>query len=166
MKVKSENGGKSVHSLKKELSELQEKVAYRDMELTRVSTAIAEKTGKLRKLFDQITALDIDPVLKNKMTDSCLSLIETETIEKRLDVEMTEMDSVFLSKLQKKHPALNQREMQIALLVKLNYDTKDIALSLGITKRGMESVRYKLHKKLGLEKHQSIKTYLSDFAIR
>lgn len=162
MNAQSEVSKKTLQDLKKEVAELKTTVATQDMELTRISTAIAEKTGKLRKLLDQITALDIEPSLKYSMTNSCLSLIETQTIEKRLDVELTESDSVFLSKLQKKHPNLNQREMRIALFVKLNHDTKDIATSLGISTRGMESIRYRMHKKLGLGKHQSIKTYLSD----
>jgi len=29
----------------------------------------------------------------------------------------------------------------------------------------MESIRYRMHKKLSLGKHQSIKTYLSDLAV-
>jgi DNA-binding CsgD family transcriptional regulator len=165
MNAQVEVNKKVSQMLTQEIEELRTRVATQDMELTRVSTAIAEKTAKLRRLLDQITALDIDPALKNSMTSSCLSLIETETIGKRLDVEMTESDSVFLSKLQKKHPNLNQREMRIALLVKLNYDTKDIADSLSISTRGMESIRYRMHKKLGLGKHQSIKTYLSDVAV-
>lgn len=165
MNAQSEVNKKATLQLKQEIDELKTRVATQDMELTRISTAIAEKTAKLRKLLDQITALDIDSSLKNSMTDSCLSLIETETIGKRLDVELTEADSVFLSKLQKKHPNLNQREMRIALLVKLNCDTKDIAGSLSISTRGMESIRYRMHKKLGLGKHQSIKTYLSEVAI-
>jgi DNA-binding CsgD family transcriptional regulator len=165
MNAQIEVNKKVSQQLKMEIEELRTRVATQDMELTRVSTAIAEKTAKLRRLLDQITSLDIDPDLKNSMTSSCLSLIETETIGKRLDVEMTETDSVFLSKLQKKHPNLNQREMRIALLVKLNYDTKDIADSLSISTRGMESIRYRMHKKLGLGKHQSIKTYLSDVAV-
>ncbi|NTV99249.1 MAG: transcriptional regulator [Chlorobiaceae bacterium] len=165
MNAQSEVSKKASQQLKLEIEELRTRVATQDMELTRISTAIAEKTAKLRRLLEQITELDIDLSLKNSMTNSCLSLIETETIGKRLDVEMTESDSVFLSKLQKKHPNLNQREMRIALLVKLNYDTKDIADSLSISTRGMESIRYRMHKKLGLGKHQSIKTYLSDVAI-
>jgi DNA-binding CsgD family transcriptional regulator len=165
MNAQSELGKKASQQLKHEIEELRTRVATQDMELTRISTAIAEKTAKLRKLFEQISSLDIDPALKHSLSNSCLSLIETETIGKRLDVEMTESDSTFLSKLQKKHPNLNQREMRIALLVKLNYDTKDIASSLSISTRGMESIRYRMHKKLGLGKHQSIKTYLSDVAV-
>lgn len=155
---------KQARESEKEMGELKARIANQDMELTRVSTAIAEKTTALRNLLDQIYALDIDQDQKRQMTDSCLSLIETETIEKRLNIELTESDSVFLSKLQKKHPHLNQRELRISLLVKLNYDTREIARSVGISTRGMESIRYRMHKKLGLGKHQSIKTYLSDLA--
>ena len=165
MNAQAEMNKKSTLDLEKEISALKTRIATQDMELTRVSTAIAEKTTSLRNLLDQIHALEIDSSVKRAMTDSCLSLIETETIEKRLNIELTESDSVFLSKLQKKHANLNQRELRISLLVKLNYDTKEIARSVGISTRGMESIRYRMHKKLNLGKHQSIKTYLSDFAV-
>jgi len=49
-------------------------------------------------------------------------------------------------------------------MVKLNYDTREIARSIGISTRGMESIRYRMHRKLGLDKHKSIKTYLSELA--
>ena len=164
MNAQTEVGKKSIHDLEAQVSTLKSRVAAQDMELTRVATAISEKTNALRNLLDQIHALDIDTNVKRKMTDDCLKLLETETIEKRLNIELTETDSHFLSKLQKKHPNLNQRELRISLLVKLNYDTVEIAHSVGISTRGMESIRYRMHKKLGLGKHESIKTYLSDFS--
>ena len=165
MNAQTEQTKKSAADYEKEIEELKTRVANQDFELTRVSTAIAEKTTSLRNLLDQIHALDIDSTVKRAMTDSCLSLIETETIEKRLNIELTESDSAFLSKLQKKHANLNQRELRISLLVKLNYDTKEIGRSVGISTRGMESIRYRMHKKLGLGKHQSIKTYLGELAV-
>ncbi len=165
MNTQAEVGKKLPADYEKEIGELRSRVANQDLELTRVSTAIAEKTSSLRNLLDQIHALEIDSNVKRTMTDACLTLIETETIEKRLNMELTESDSVFLSKLQKKHANLNQRELRISLLVKLNYDTREIGRSVGISTRGMESIRYRMHKKLGLGKHQSIKTYLSELAI-
>jgi len=42
---------------------------------------------------------------------------------------------------------------------------KDLFIrSIGITKRGMESIRYRMHKKIGLTKHQSIKNYLNELS--
>ncbi|NTW83520.1 MAG: hypothetical protein HGB36_09170 [Chlorobiaceae bacterium] len=165
MKAPAAKGKKTSKLMQKEIAELKATIATQDMELTRISTAISEKTSRLKDILQQITALDMDPEKKKKMMDSCLSMIDSQTIGKMLNTELTEMDSTFLSKLQKKFPNLNQREMRVLHLVKLNHDTRDIAESIGISTRGMESIRYRLHKKLGLEKHQSIKTYLSDFAI-
>ena len=164
MNAQAEVGKQSIHELEKQIADLKARAAAQEMELTRVSTAISEKTNALGNLLDQIHALEIDNNIKREMTDACMKLLETEKIEKRLNIELTESDSFFLSKLQKKHPNLNQRELRISLLVKLNYDTVEIARSIGISTRGMESIRYRMHKKLGLGKHESIKTYLSDLS--
>ena len=155
----------SAEDFENQISALKSRIETQEKELTRVATAITEKSTILRNLLDQIYALEIDPGVKRVMTSSCLHLIDKEITEKRLNMELTESDSAFLSKLQKKHPNLSQRELRIAVLVKLNYDTREIARSIGITTRGMESIRYRMHHKLGLGKHESIKTYLSDLAL-
>ena len=155
----------STEDFEKEIASLKTTIESQDKELTRVATSITEKSSSLRNLLDQIYALEIEPAVKRVMTDTCLRLIDKEITEKRLNMELTESDSAFVKKLQKIHPNLNQRELRISLLVKLNYDTKEIARSIGITTRGMESIRYRMHHKLGLGKHESIKTYLSDLAV-
>ncbi len=155
----------SAENLEHEIASLKTTIESQDRELTRVAAAITEKSAILRNLLDQIYALEIDSSVKRVMTDTCLHLIDKEITEKRLNMELTESDSAFLAKLQKKHPNLSQRELKISVLVKLNYDTKEIARSIGITTRGMESIRYRMHHKLGLGKHESIKSYLSDLAV-
>ncbi|NTV97668.1 MAG: hypothetical protein HGA70_00680 [Chlorobiaceae bacterium] len=165
MKAQPETSKKTVQDLEKEVAELKSRITFKDMELTRISTAVTEKTSKLKKLLEQIESLDLDQTTKKMMKESCLVLIDSHAIGKMINAELTEADSVFLSKLQKKHPKLNQREMRVLHLVKLNQDTREIAQTIGISTRGLESIRYRLHKKLGLGKHQSIKTYLSEFAI-
>ncbi len=149
----------------KEKSALQTRISTQEMELTRISTAIAEKTSSLKELLDIIGSLDIDTGQKNVLMENCRNMIETEMIEKRLNIELTTTDSEFLSRLQKKHPNLNQRELRICLLIKLNYSTQEIARSVGISTRGMESIRYRMHKKIDLSKHQSLKSYLTDLAV-
>ena len=155
----------SAENLEHEIASLKTTIESQDRELTRVAAAITETSAIMRNLLAQIYALEIDSSVKRVMTDTCLHLIDKEITEKRLNMELTESDSAFLSKLQKKHPNLSQRELKISVLVKLNYDTKEIARSIGITTRGMESIRYRMHHKLGLGKHESIKSYLSDLAV-
>ena len=148
----------------REKATLRSRIAAQDMELTRVSTAVAEKTAALQSLREKIFGLDIDNDLKKEMIESCSQMIETETIEKKINTDLTTTDSAFLSKLQRKHPSLNQRDLRICLLIKLNYDTREIARSIGISTRGLESIRYRMHKKMELSKHQSIKNYLTKLA--
>ncbi len=155
---------KELQQFEQEKAALKSRISAQEMELTRISTAVGEKTAALHLLSDQIKSLDIDQQLKHRMIDQCHNMLETELTEKRLKTELTAGDSEFLSKLQKKHPNLNQRELRVGLMVKLNYDTREIARSIGISTRGMESIRYRMHKKLSLDKHKSIKTYLAELA--
>lgn len=111
-----------------------------------------------------IEKINIDPATMEKISAQCATLFETSDQAAMINTELTETDSVFLSKLQKKHPNLNQRELRISLMIKLDYHSRDIARSLGLSTRGIESIRYRLHKKIGLDKHNSLKTYLTNLA--
>ena len=149
----------------REKAALRSRIAAQEMEITRISTAIAEKTAALKSLSKNISGLDIDEKAKAEMLSSCSKMIETETLEKMVNTDLSSTDSEFISKLQRKHPNLNQRDLRICLLIKLNYDTREIARSIGITTRGLESIRYRMHKKMGLSKHQSIKNYLTQLTL-
>lgn len=73
---------------------------------------------------------------------------------------LTPADTLFLDKLKHRHPELTGSELKICLLIRKNHSTKTIARMQATSTRGMESIRYRLHKKLGLGKHLSMKTYL------
>jgi len=165
LNAQAEVNNKSAHEREREIADLAKIIRTQEMELARVSTVIADKKKGVRNLLDKIYSLDFDSGVKRALTNSCLNLIERDVIEKQMNRETTESDSIFLSQLQKKFPNLNQRELRISLLIKLNYDTVEIARSIDLSTRGMESIRYRIHKKLGLGKHQSIKTFLSELDI-
>jgi DNA-binding CsgD family transcriptional regulator len=140
------------------------RIAAQELEATRIATANAEKNAALRSLCELVENIDLDPSSREQISSHCSSLFETSDKASLINTELTETDSVFISKLQKKHPSLNQRELRISLLIKLDYHSRDIARTLGLSTRGIESIRYRLHKKIGLDKHRSLKTYLTDLA--
>ncbi len=163
MNAQGELNKKTTQQQEKEILELKSVITCHETELSRLSRSFTEKMTALRKLLEHIQSIDIETRQKKKMLGLCQSLLETEEIEINLQNGLSEPESAFILALQNRHPNLNQRELKISLLVRKNYDTEEIGRSLGITKRGMESIRYRLHKKLGLGKHQSIKAYLSRF---
>ncbi|NTW54854.1 MAG: hypothetical protein HGB15_08900 [Chlorobaculum sp.] len=159
-----EQGKKNEQRFREEEAALLSRIASQEIEATRISTANAEKNAALRSLYEMIEKLELDPESRESITAQCASLFETSDQAALVNTELTETDSVFLSKLQKKHPNLNQRELRISLMIKLDYHSRDIARSLGLSTRGIESIRYRLHKKVGLDKHNSLKTYLTNLA--
>lgn len=142
---------------------LKAEIASREKELSRLGSLFDGKGAVLRDFLDQLNLLGIDGEARQMITDICLNLIEVEKFEKMLKMSLTESDTDFIIRLQKIHPALNERELKVCLLLKMNYDPGDIARTLDVSIRGMESIRYRMHKKLKLGTHQSIKSYLSEF---
>ncbi|MEC9487347.1 MAG: transcriptional regulator [Prosthecochloris sp.] len=144
-----------------ERQHMQKTIAAKSKEIERAASAVGEKRGQIRDLYAQVSHSGIPDAMRKKLLATCEHLIETELNEKKIDLVLTSNDSRFLTRLQEKHPDLNKRELKICLMIKLSFDTRDIATTLGISRRGMESIRYRMHKKIGLNRHQSIKNYLN-----
>lgn len=151
--------------LEREKSSLICQIAARDMELKQMSSIMSEKRLKIELIESLVGQMNIEPVLKKQITVCCRELADHyNRNECKTDKEITVADSILISKLQRRHPDLSKRDLSISLMIKQNYSTTEIAHAIGITPRGVESVRYRLHKKLGLAKHESIKNYLLDMA--
>lgn len=68
----------------------------------------------------------------------------------------------FFRNLRKLNPSLTATDMKFCALLRLNLSTKEIAKFTGLTQRGVEGARYRLRKKLGIPKEQSITQFLLD----
>lgn len=68
----------------------------------------------------------------------------------------------FLAVLKKKHPDLSTTDLKLCAYLRINLTTKEIAQSMGISVRGVETSRYRLRKKLDVPGEMT----LYDFLIR
>ena len=69
----------------------------------------------------------------------------------------------FSKKLHEKHPDLSPQEMKISTLLRMNLSTKEIANLLNISVRGVEISRYRLRKRLALDRKTNLTEYLMNF---
>lgn len=69
----------------------------------------------------------------------------------------------FLSRLQQDYPSLSPNEQKLCTLLRLNLSTKEIANLLSISLRGVEVARYRLRKKLDLEKGQNLSKFILEY---
>ena len=138
--------------------------ASRDIMLARLADALAEKKAKAEKLRRLVEDLDIEQELKKHIARQLYEL-SGATSPGAFGTGLSPAEKELLSKLKHRHPQLDGRELKVALMIKQNFGNAEIAPVLGISPRGVETLRYRMHKKMGLAKHESIKNYLLDLAV-
>jgi DNA-binding CsgD family transcriptional regulator len=67
----------------------------------------------------------------------------------------------FLENLLSKHPFLTQTEITICMFLKLNYSSTDISKDLNVSKGTIDTYRYNIRKKIGLNKKMSLVSYFN-----
>ncbi|TCD47071.1 LuxR family transcriptional regulator [Chlorobium sp. N1] len=164
MKLLLDENGRGAQQYEAELTRLRAILSEKDAELSRVARLFDDKISMLSKLCTEVDRVETGPELREAMRGLCRKMEFRRSAEVELSTELTDSDICFLGVLQERHPDLSERERRLSLFIKLNYATREIARSAGVSLRGMENIRYRLHKKLGLEKHQSLKNYFTALA--
>jgi len=108
---------------------------------------------------------------KNRETKRALEKIVKEidiTLRLQEDWEQFEyhFDQVhgdFLTRLRNDYPDLSPNEQKLCAFLRLNLNTKEIANLLGVSLRGVEVARYRLRKKLGLERGQNLSKFILEY---
>jgi ligand-binding sensor domain-containing protein/DNA-binding CsgD family transcriptional regulator len=69
----------------------------------------------------------------------------------------------FLTRLRNDYPDLSPNEQKLCVFLRLNLNTKEIANLLGISIRGVEVGRYRLRKKLDLDRGQNLSKFILEY---
>jgi len=69
----------------------------------------------------------------------------------------------FSTRLREEFTDLTPNEQKLCAFLRLNLNTKEIANLMGISQRGVEVARYRLRKKLGLEKGQNLSKFILEY---
>lgn len=72
-------------------------------------------------------------------------------------------DKDFLDKLKQSHPDLSPNDLRFCAYLRLNLSSKEIAPLLNISVKSVETKRYRLRKKLGLEHDSGLVDYILNF---
>ena len=84
-----------------------------------------------------------------------------------LEAFQTSFDVVhqdFLSQLKKRYPMLTHKEEMLCIYIRMNLMSKEIAPLLNISLRGVEISRYRLRKKLQLDKGENLNDFLQQLS--
>jgi ligand-binding sensor domain-containing protein len=147
--------------------QLQGKMIHLDKELANQTMNLVEKNkfmGKLKSELKNLQTLVPDSSLKSKIS-LIINRIDKEFDDKKqnklFETYFDEVHEDFFKRLTEKFPTLTPREQKLCAYIKMNIATKEIATLQNISTRGVEISRYRLRKKLGIDRDANLGTYIS-----
>lgn len=97
--------------------------------------------------------------VNNKIEDNILQDDTLKKFEEHFDL----VHNNFMQRLSEKYPSLTLSERKMCAFIKMQLLTKEIAPLLNISIRGVETLRYRLRKKIGLNRDESLTSFLNNF---
>lgn len=99
----------------------------------------------------------------NRLSEKIRQNIDEEESWKKLEDNFNIVHRNFLTRLKERYPDLSSNDLKLAAYIRMDLLTKEIAPLLNISERGLESARFRLRKKLGIGKNESLSKFLKNF---
>ena len=153
-----------------EKEKLEYELKHKSQEMANLMINFVRKNEMLTEiksdLFKVVTALKGEGSKEYKkmlllVSNKIDSNIQSDEVLKRIEEQFDLVHNNFMKRLGEKHPDLSFNERMMCAYLKMNLSSKEIAPLLGISVRGVETIRYRLRKKFELDREDSLIDYLS-----
>ncbi len=157
---------KEIISMKNERLRLE--MIQRDKELANQAMSMIRKNEFLTKLKDELQNLrkSVHDENTNEKVIGIISKINKEVGHNKqrevFDRAFDEVHEDFMNRLKSRYPALTPTELRLCAFLKMNISTKEIAPLMNISVRGVEICRYRVRKKLGIDRMTNLTSMLID----
>lgn len=137
-----------------------------DAAVINMALNIIQKNEMLEQVRNRVLKISSSPDLNTCRSDvdDINSLInKTLQIDKDRDVFelfIEEQNKIFYTRLTKKFQNLTKNEQRLAALIRLNLSSKEIADLLNISTKSVEMNRYRLRKKLQIDRETNLAAFL------
>ncbi|KAF2512572.1 helix-turn-helix and ligand-binding sensor domain-containing protein [Flavobacterium foetidum] len=155
---------KEIEKLKND--KLQIKILAKDKELVNNSLQVVKKNKILNGIIHKLKEIDVDALddstkfQVSKLNKSIVKEVNTDKSWKDLEKHIKNVHFEFLKRLKEKYPTISPRELDLSTYLLMNMSTKEIAEIMNISTGGVELARYRLRKKLGLNKKENLIGFL------
>lgn len=155
---------KEIEKLKND--KLQIKILAKDKELVTNSLQVVKKNKILNGIIHKLKDINVETFDEstkfqfNKLNKSIVKEVNTDKSWKDLEKHIKNVHFDFLKRLKEKYPTISPRELDLSTYLLMNMSTKEIAEIMNISSGGVELARYRLRKKLGLNKKENLIGFL------
>ena len=149
-----------------EKKQLKNQLDSKRRELATYAASMAKKEEILSQLEKEINEEEIKKEhskLYNRLNKFKEKQSHSEDDWKLFERNFNEVHDDFFKNLQQDYPQLTPKDLKLCAYLKMNLSSKEIAPLIGITYRSVELHRYRLRKKLGLDKKENLVKFLLSF---
>ncbi len=139
---------------------------HKEKELANSTMLIIQKNDILHKLKNELSKIKnslADDLLKNDLNTTIKRIGKEIDNEKQWQVFNMHVEQVhedLFNKLKKQYPELTPRELSLCAYLRMNISSKEIATLMNISTRGVEISRYRIRKKLGLDRNANLTDFM------
>jgi len=164
-----ENARKEHQIMELEKEKLEYDLQHKSQEMANLMINFVRKNEMLteikQELFKVISTLKGEGAIQSKqmllvVNNKIDSNIQSDEVLKRIEEQFDLIHNNFMKRLSEKHSDLSANERMMCAYLKMNLSSKEIAPLLNISLRGVETIRYRLRKKFGLEREANLTDYL------
>lgn len=127
-------------------------------ELTSGTLQMIEKDRTIEELLQELRR--VSPSSYKPMKTRILR--GSKNMWEQFNTRFTEVNAHFYENLRKRHPGLTPTEQKHCALIKLNFESKEMAQLLNISLNSVHISRHRIRKKIGLKREESLGNYISE----
>lgn len=148
-----------------EKAKLEHEIDYKNRELATHVLAMQKKNESLLRISEELKNVQIDPEGQSEQTIKNIVKNLAKTSEEQLwpefEKRFKEIHGDFYKSLSIRHPDLTPNELKLCAFMKMNMSTKEISSITSQSPDTIKMARYRLRTKLGLQRSESLTTYLN-----
>ncbi len=138
-----------------------------EMQLQKKASEVAGKSlsiAKQSEMIDKIEFILSNENDINKVKSEIKKSIKINSINKHeweiFESNLNQVNDEFVNRLNSKYPKLTSKDIKLCIYLKMNLSSKEIAPLMNITFRGVELHRYRLRKKLNIDKLVNLNIFM------
>ncbi|MDX1628650.1 MAG: LuxR C-terminal-related transcriptional regulator, partial [Fulvivirga sp.] len=145
--------------LKAEVERQNKELATSTMHLLNKNSFITSVKNNISTVLKRSKNQEVKNALGKIMNNIEKNIAEDEDWE-HFAIHFDQVHGDFTKRIKENYPDLTPQEMKLSAYLRMNLSTKEIAHLLNISVRGVEVARYRLRKKLELERSDNLQEFI------
>ncbi len=135
-------------------------IENKNRELAISTMSLIKKNEFLSKIKSDLKPIKTNNNLARKVINSIDKNINSKDDWQFFEEAFNNADKDFFKKLKENHPKLTHNDFKLCAYLRLNLSSKEIAPLFNISTKSVEIKRYRLRKKMNLDRDQSLTDYI------